>query len=207
MSVHEEALRALSEARKPTRPASLTFAEQALANAWSSFIAAQRGTYAITLAYKNRHEMTAFEGFKVDATGRRTLETLSRQAGRPYRLPIIRRVTLEGIHADVRHFHGCIDQYLYGPRFHRRPLAQRTSYVGFIEHETTNAHVHLSWHVPDSQVFDFTDAFQSAWHNAFNFSANWIVPITDDGWANYITKARRNIIYGEAAIFLASKSV
>lgn len=96
-------------------------------------------------------------------------------------------VTIDQVHRDLDHLHGLVDRKLYGPRYYKRQPARRTTYIGCIEHQHSNLHVHLAWRVPQVDKLLFEVEIAKIWRSSSPSATIDIVPIYD-GWAAYITK-------------------
>lgn len=201
---------------------------EALTEAWTEFMVSQRGTYAVTLCYNPKYGGTVSTGYQINRaepvvlpskliaerfcvapplpTDTRLPKTGPCGRAGSYRLPTVLHVAPETVQADVKRLHARVDHALYGCRYHRRPISRRTSYVGFVEHETSNIHVHLAWRVPVDRVEEFPATLRGAWSDIRPFATDYIVPVRDDGWAKYIIKAKYNVAFGDAALFLASEA-
>lgn len=155
-----------------------------LQEAWRQFIAEHSCGLAITLNYNPRGGSTTSAVVRVAAD--ETREEIPRsasganQVGGGY-------ISAATVQADLGLLHRDVDRRLYGARFHK-PGRQRSKYIGVIEHEASNIHVHLAWRAPgrdDAQVRDVIGGF---WEAAHRHGSVWCVPIKDDGWGDYISK-------------------
>lgn len=74
---------------------------------------------------------------------------------------------------------------------------QQMGYIGFIEHLTTNIHVHLAVHTletpddtTDMYVYDEEQIAKTLWKCVQNSGSVYVESITDNKWFYYITKER-----------------
>ncbi|MBD8907659.1 hypothetical protein [Methylorubrum zatmanii] len=123
-------------------------------------------------------------------------------------MPIIRRIPLEQVHADLEALHYYTDHALYGPRFYKKPEHLRSSYIGMIEHEDTNVHVHLLWKMPEGQADELADLVALGWKKITSGYGSVAVARLHDaeGWASYCCKdLGRNRLDEEPLLFVSSK--
>lgn len=59
-----------------------------------------------------------------------------------------RETTVDGLRRRLKRFHQHVDRSLLGKRFDKRPPQERTLFFAFIEHRTSNLHLHLMIKVP-----------------------------------------------------------
>ena len=180
------------------------------------------GTHAVTLNYNPMYGGTAFPGYRivqgepvlVPSSIRRgsfsmRAERRSAEAKRLCKretitMPTVLKVPLETVHSDLNRLHARIDHTLYGSRYHRRPAMRRTGYIGFIEHENSNIHVHLAWRVPEDRTNEFSKVVTKEWSTVHAIGTIVVKPVRDEGWANYMIKVTNDVVYGDAALFVAS---
>ncbi|QDM20159.1 hypothetical protein FIU28_02545 [Tardiphaga sp. vice154] len=122
-------------------------------------------------------------------------------------MPTVLKVPLETVHSDLNRLHARIDHTLYGSRYHRRPAMRRTGYIGFIEHQNSNIHVHLAWHVPEDRTNEFSEVVTDEWSAIHAIGTIDVKPVRNEGWANYMIKVANDVVYGDAALFVASTTV
>lgn len=123
------------------------------------------------------------------------------------RLPTIRRISLEQVHADLDRLHREVDRTLFGTRFHKLPEERRSSFIGWVEHPTSNLHVHLMWRVREDRADNFPEAVADLWKSVSPFHSSDVQPIYDGGWARYICKDQIGLVLeGDAALFVSSRA-
>ncbi|KQQ09562.1 hypothetical protein ASF56_24930 [Methylobacterium sp. Leaf122] len=121
-------------------------------------------------------------------------------------LPTARRIPLEQVHRDMDWLHRETDRKLFGTRFNKLPLQERSSFVGSIENQNSNVHVHLAWTVPDARVDEFTEIVTDAWLAKTRFTSIRVKLIRDSGWGEYVAKDQWGVAFeGDAALFVASR--
>lgn len=172
----------------------MTSSQLQLAQAWVAFFQDFPATHAVTLAYNSIYGGTVLPCYRLKSDGEAILLRKSDISinGGDYWLPVTRRVPLETVHRDIEHLHRNLDRQLFGSKFNKLPEHKRSAYVGFIEHVTTNIHIHLLWRVPDDRSTQFEERLPVNWrmidrpHSQF-YSAH-VQPIRDGGWAHYVCK-------------------
>ena len=123
-------------------------------------------------------------------------------------MAVVRSIPLEQVHRDLDRLHRTVDRKLFGTRYNRLSPADRTSFVGFVEHAESNLHVHLAWYVPQARHAKFGRHIADAWRIVNTAATIWIKPIQDDGWAAYIVKDQRGAtLDGDPSLFVASRAV
>jgi hypothetical protein len=106
------------------------------------------------------------------------------------RLAAYRKIPCEKVHADLDHLHWRIDRKLFGSRFHKLSPERRTGFIGFIQHQETNIHVHLSWRVPDSRCDEFGERIGPLWREITPYGTTALKRIYSKGWGSYTTRER-----------------
>ena len=174
----------------------------ALRAAWSAFLAASAPTFAVSIAYNNRYNGTSTPCYRLTPDGEYVqLRGSSRLGVTKHRLPMIRYVPLDQVHADLHRLHRNVDRRLFGTRFNR-PGSPRTSFTGFIESASDNIHAHLGWTVPASRIAEFEPVVRDAWIATSPYVSIKIVPVRDSGWSDYVCKCQ-TALDGDAALFVS----
>lgn len=167
-------------------------------------------TFAVSLAYNNRWGGTACPTYRiVPDTGECIRLPTPRVpvASGANRLPIIRTVRLDQVHADLDWLHGLVDRDLYGRKFHLRTQDERSSFLGFIEHPKENLHVHLHWRVPERDIAQFVDTLGQHWKRITKYGSLDVKPVRDAGWAWYSLEEQWGSALDEAELFVSSRSL
>lgn len=119
------------------------------------------------------------------------------------------KLSAERVHADTAIAHGRLDRTLMGKRFNKRPVDERTGYVGFIEHPEANTHAHFAWRVPIKHHARFEAVFKEQWDHLHPYGDVDVQVLYDaTGWAAYMSKDQwRTSHADDAALLLASHTI
>jgi hypothetical protein len=183
----------------------MTINRQELGAAWGEFLG-EFGGHAVTLSYNQHHVGTASPCYRITPDGEYLRLRGSGVAARygVNRISGARRISLEQVHADLDRLHGRVDRKLFGARFNKLPADQRTAFVGFVEHLTSNAHIHVAWRAPIARAEEFIAVVTEVWLATGPAATINVQPIRDAGWGRYITKDQHG--EAEAALFVASRT-
>lgn len=179
------------------------------AAAWREFFTSYPATHFVTLAYNNVYGGTASLCHRLTSDGEFIPLPTS---GVPVesginRLPTIRRIRLEQVHADLDRLHRNVDRKLFGTNFNELPEERRTSFIGFVEHPESNVHVHTLWRVPEGYDDDFTEKVEARWKAVNRFHSTDVQPIRDDGAASYTCKDHvGRALEDDPALFVFSRA-
>jgi hypothetical protein len=86
-----------------------------------------------------------------------------------------RVITHRAAHDCVRALHGAVDRRLLGSRYHRLPIARRSSWVFVVEHPKSNYHLHGFWRLGRGNWFDQSLTHSENIHALFAAACN-------EGW-------------------------
>lgn len=113
------------------------------------------------------------------------------------------------VQIEIARVHCRVDRALMKRGFNKLPVAQRTGYVGFIEHPETNTHAHLAWRVPVEHHARFEGFLKGWWDRLHPYGEAHVQVIHDAaGWASYISKDQwRTPRAEDASLLLASHTV
>lgn len=116
---------------------------------------------------------------------------------------------LEQVQIEIARAHCRVDRALMKRDFNKLPVAQRTGYMGFIEHPETNTHAHLAWRVPVEHHARFENVLKERWGHLHPYGEATVKIIYDEaGWASYISKDQWRAPRAEdAALLLASHTI
>ena len=181
------------------------------ADAWNTMfsVSASTATHAVTLAYNNLYGATASWCYRLTSDGeylRLPTSSVPVNSG-VNRLPTIKQVPLERVHADVNKLHYYADRKLYGSNFDRLPEHLRSSFIGMTEHAASNVHVHLIWTMPDEKANALHDIVAQRWKTITDgYGSVAVKALHDgDGWASYCLKNHVGaILEGDPLRFVSS---
>lgn len=111
------------------------------------------------------------------------------------------------VHGHLDRYHRDIDIDLLGSHCHKWLASDRSEFVGFVENEKTNTHIHLCWRLPPSvDASSFLKRAEIVWKKKIAGSGSVCVkPIRDSGWAEYITDNIVSIVETKPELFVASR--
>lgn len=179
-----------------------------LDRAWSNLVASYPATFAVTLAYNPMMTGTVFQAYRRNIEdGERIRLPMPALRARPgvWQLATPLKIPCEKVHVDLDRLHRDIDRQLFGSRFHKLSPERRTSFIGLIQHEETNIHVHLSWRVPDSRCGEFGERIGPMWRKMVPHGTTRSERIYNPkGWGSYTTSERPALKAPE--LFVASRT-
>lgn len=105
------------------------------------------------------------------------------------------RVTYDMAREKLKGFHARVDRKLIGTRYNKASPEQRTNFVAYVEHASTNFHFHILWHVPEERIAKFEMLFpeneRSLWNELIPSGSHKFWRITNlERDANYCTKSQ-----------------
>jgi len=168
---------------------------------WKTTIINSESTFAVTLAFNPhcRGSHAAVVRVKAGSSGGANTVTIAYDASASRvrlptrvdafnRLTTARVITPDRVQFDVALLARNLDREILGPRYHRKPSDQWSSYIGFIEHPAGNAHVHLAWRFRDPCGIAGAELVKQ-WRALSPYYTAHVQPLNDpSGWADYMLK-------------------
>jgi hypothetical protein len=181
--------------------------DASLDQAWTDLFADYPATFAVTVAYNPGMIGTILPTHRIIMeTGERIrlpMPTLRARSGL-WQLATHRKIPCERVHAHLHRLHRDVDRKLFGSRFNKLSSKRRTEFIGFIQHEETNIHVHLSWGVPDNRCDEFGELIGPLWRKMVPHGTTDLKRIYNKGWGSYTTRERPALKAPE--LFVASRA-
>lgn len=172
--------------------------------AWIELVNSQQPQWAVSLAYNpHRSGLSSSPAFRISSDGE-----CERIAGTGMDGNAIYdnfHVSNSKIHREVSWLHQRVDRKLFGSHYHLLSRNKRSSFLGFVEHEKTNTHLHLAWTVPKDRELDPCILIEDTWKSIHPRYTAVAKPVVDGNWSKYTLKSQICSIIGDRPeLFISS---